>query len=140
MEKLPRPLRIAVADDDARVRDFFKRALTLLGYEVVVLAADGEELVAGCINSQPDVIITDVHMPGLNGAEAVRRIWQTRQVPAILLTGLPDVDLLKGNKLLPTPLFLMKPVPLVELRQAILRAAARHNSQSSRVPAGSLVA
>lgn len=124
MRSLNRPLRIAVADDDPRLRDFFERALTWLGHKVVVLAADGEELVAGCLHCEPDLIITDVHMPRLNGAEAVRRIWQTGHVPAILVTGLPDADLLTRQQL-STPIYLMKPVPLVELGQAIARAVAR---------------
>lgn len=124
-------LRIAVADDDPRVRDFFERALRLLGYDVVALAADGDELVAACRTCRPDLIITDVHMPKLSGAEAVRRIWQTQHVPAILITGLPDAELVAGHLAPHTPLYLAKPVPLVELRQAITRAAARR-----AVPAG----
>lgn len=126
MTSFNRPLRIAVADDDPRLRDFFERALTWLGHQVVVLAADGEELVAGCLKSQPDLVITDVHMPRLNGAEAVQRIWQTSHVPVILVTGLPDADLL-GRQPSHAPVYLMKPVPLVELGQAIARAAARSN-------------
>jgi CheY-like chemotaxis protein len=67
-------------------------------------------------------------MPRLNGAEAVRRIWQTRHVPAILITGLPDADAVGGQSAQQTAMYLVKPVPLVELRQAITRAAARHAS------------
>ncbi|HET6878758.1 MAG TPA: response regulator [Pirellulales bacterium] len=137
MEPSDRPLRIAIADDDDRVRDFFCRALRLLGYEVVVEAADGEQLVAGCLATRPDLIITDAHMPRLNGVEAVRRIWRTRQLPAILVTGLPDAELLDGDKGPHTPLCLVKPVPLVELRQAIVRAAARQASAMSRGPMSS---
>ena len=128
VSSLNRRLRIAVADDDPRIRDFFERALSLLGYQVVVLAADGEELVAGCRSSAPDIIITDMHMPRLSGAEAVRRIWQTRQVPAILITGLPDADAVGGQSAQQTPLYLVKPVPLMELRRAISLAAARRPS------------
>lgn len=124
MSSSDRPLRIAVADDDPRLRDFFERALTWLGHDVVLLAADGEELVAGCLHSQPDLVITDMHMPRLNGADAVQRIWQTNHVPVILVTGLPDADLL-GRQPSQTAIYLMKPVPLVDLGQAIAVAASR---------------
>lgn len=130
MSSLNRPLRIAVADDDPRLREFYERALTWLGHHVVVLAADGEELVTGCMNSQPDLIITDMHMPRLNGAEAVERIWQTGHVPVIVMTGLPDANLL-GRQSQQGPVYLVKPVPLVELGQAIARAVRSMRAHAS---------
>ncbi len=99
----------------------------MLGHHVVVLAADGEELVAGCLENQPDLIISDVHMPRLNGAEAVQRIWRTHKTPAILITGLPDGNLIAGSRA-QTCVYLVKPVPLVELRQAISQLAAHQFS------------
>ena len=120
-----RSLRIAVADDDPRIRDFLNRALTLLGHQVVGLAADGNELVELCLLTAPDLILTDIHMPGANGLEAIQRIWRTALVPAIVLTGLPDQDLGASANVRQAALCLMKPVPLAELARAIVTAAAR---------------
>ena len=125
MNRVNRPLRIAVADDDPRLRDYFKRALAVLGHQVVVLAADGEELLAGCLKCKPDLIISDLQMPRMNGVEAIRRIWQTMAIPAIVITGLPDRELFTNSGAQQTPQCLVKPVPLAELRQAISRAATR---------------
>lgn len=104
----------------------------MLGHHVVVLAADGEELVAGCSEHQPDLIITDVHMPRLNGVEAVQRVWREHKTPAILITGLPDGDLIAGSRA-QTCVYLVKPVPLVELTRAISQLAMY---QLSGQPAG----
>lgn len=123
MNSVNRPLRIAVADDDPRLRDYFKRALSVLGHQVVVLAADGDELLAGCLKCRPDLIISDLQMPRMNGVEAIQRIWQAMAIPAILITGLPDRELCTSNGAQQTPQCLLKPVPLAELRQAISRAA-----------------
>jgi CheY-like chemotaxis protein len=119
-----RSLRIAIADDDARIRDFLERALILLGHQVVGVAANGNELVDLCLLTRPDLILTDVHMPGANGLEAIQRIWRTVMVPAIVLTGLPDQELLAGNNVRHSALCLMKPVPLAELARAIVTAAS----------------
>lgn len=118
-----RSLRIAVADDDPRIRDFLERALTLLGHQVVGVAADGNELVELCLVTAPDLILTDIHMPGANGLEAIQRVWRTAIVPAIVLTGLPDQDLTTGANLRQAALCLTKPVPLAELARAIMTAA-----------------
>lgn len=112
-----------MADDDPRIRDFLDRALTLLGHQVVGLAADGNELVELCLLTAPDLILTDIHMPGANGLEAIQRIWRNAIVPAIVLTGLPDQDLFKRANVRQAALCLMKPVPLAELARAIMTAA-----------------
>lgn len=127
-----RPLRIAVADDDPRLRDYFKRALSLLGHQVVALAADGDELLAACLKCQPDLILTDLQMPRMNGVEAIRRIWQVMAIPAIVITGLPDRELFASSGAQQAPQCLLKPVPLAELRQAISRAALRGAAISQR--------
>ena len=102
----------------------------MLGHQVVVLAADGDELVAGCLKCQPDLIITDWQMPRLNGLEAIQRIWKVTTIPAILMTGLPDREIVASGSAQQAPQYLLKPVPLAELRQAINRAAMRGGAAS----------
>ena len=88
-----RNLRIAVADDDVVNRHFLYRMLRLAGHEVVCLAHDGRELADYCLEFPPDLIITDVNMPRLDGISAAAEITQQRDVPVVLLSGseLPDV-------------------------------------------------
>ncbi len=54
------PLRIAVADDEPDMRDYFARILPRLGHQVVAQAHDGRELVEQCRAAQPDLVITDI--------------------------------------------------------------------------------
>ncbi len=64
------------------------RKLSTAGYEVVT-AADGEEGLAAARESNPDLIITDLQMPYMSGAElaaALRKDESLREIPVILLT------------------------------------------------------
>src|SRR5262245_8140816 len=83
---MTRSLRIAVADDEQDIRDYFARILPLLGHRVVVAASNGEELVTRCRDARPDLVITDIRMPELDGIDAARRLCQERPVPVILVS------------------------------------------------------
>jgi DNA-binding NarL/FixJ family response regulator len=70
-----RPIRVLVADDHAIVRQGLARLLDSLdGLEVVGEASDGAEAVEKVLNLDPDVIVLDIVMPGVDGIEAARRI------------------------------------------------------------------
>lgn len=74
-------LKILIADDHAIVRS----GLTLLlnsqiNYEVMESVTNGEQLLSQCQSSQPDLVITDLSMPGIGGVELIRRLlgkWPT---------------------------------------------------------------
>ena len=65
-------LRIAVADDEPDVRDYFRVMLPRLGHTVVAVATNGREFVEFCKQHNPDLIIADVRMPELDGDAADR--------------------------------------------------------------------
>ena len=69
---MKRGMRIAVADDEPDVRDYFRRMLPRLGHDVVGGAANGRELVELCREHKPDLIIADVRMPEMDGDVAMR--------------------------------------------------------------------
>ncbi|MFL6072761.1 MAG: response regulator [Mycobacteriales bacterium] len=70
-----RALRIVVADDQAAVREGLATMLDLLpDVEVVGIAADGESATALVARHEPDVVLMDLRMPGLDGVAATRRI------------------------------------------------------------------
>lgn len=74
-------MRVALADDAVLLREGLARLLAEAGFEVVGLAADGEELLALVERAQPDVAIVDIRMPpthtdeGLQAAKEIRRRW-----------------------------------------------------------------
>lgn len=84
------PLRIAVADDEPDMRDYFVRMLPRGGHVVVSVAETGAELVRHCLELNPDLVITDVRMPGMDGLSAANEICSTRPVPVILVSAHHD--------------------------------------------------
>lgn len=86
MISMTRALRIAVADDEPVVRDYFRRILPRLGHVVVAAASNGQELVDLCREHQPDLIIADVRMPVLDGDDAIEQICSERPTPFILIS------------------------------------------------------
>jgi response regulator NasT len=118
-------LRIAVADDEADMRDFYCKILPRLGYEVVTVAETGSELVDLCRSSQPDLIITDIKMPELSGLDAAREIGRERPLPIILVSAYHDkeyIDCARCNHILA---YLLKPIKAVDLEPAIALAMQR---------------
>jgi signal transduction histidine kinase len=79
--------RVLVADDNADMRDYLKRLLSVR-YRVQAVSA-GDEALAIALEQRPDVVLSDVMMPGLDGFQliaALRSREQTRTVPVILLS------------------------------------------------------
>ena len=86
-------MKILVVDDERAVRDSLRRALELEGYEIE-LAGDGREALYRLdTDSQPDAVILDVLMPGLDGLEVCRRIRAGgSSVPVLMLTARDAVE------------------------------------------------
>jgi DNA-binding response OmpR family regulator len=79
-------VKILVVDDERAVRESLGRALELEGYDVE-LAADGGEALYRLESQQPDAVILDVLMPGVDGLEVARRVRKTgNRVPLLMLT------------------------------------------------------
>ena len=80
---------ILVAEDHAESRELLRVLLETSGYRVI-LAEDGLEAVELAKRERPDLILTDLHMPGLNGVEAIRRIREIsalHDVPILAMSG-----------------------------------------------------
>ena len=81
--------RVVIADDQALVRGGFRLILSTAGIPVVAAAADGKEAIAAVLKHRPDVVLTDIRMPVMDGLEATRRILESRpgqDVRVIMLT------------------------------------------------------
>jgi DNA-binding NarL/FixJ family response regulator len=84
-------LRVLLADDHAIVLEGLRRVLEP-DFEIVGEVADGRALVAAAATLRPDIVVTDISMPLLNGIEAIRQIRKVnRKVIVVFLTMHPDV-------------------------------------------------
>ena len=80
-------LRVVVADDQALVRVGFCGIIAATpGFTVVGEAGNGAEAVEAARRTKPDVILMDVRMPVMDGIEATKRITQSTDVRALILT------------------------------------------------------
>ena len=93
----PRPDRVIVVDDDARIRDLLRRYLTQEGFEVV-LAEDGKTLTLLLTRENIDLIVLDLMLPGEDGLSICRRLRAAKDMtPIIMLTAkVEDVDRIVG--------------------------------------------
>jgi DNA-binding NarL/FixJ family response regulator len=89
-----KPIRILVADDHALFRDGLRALfLSVPDTEVAGEAATGEEAIARAVDLQPDVVLMDIQMPGVNGIEATRRIVRdSPHIGVIVVTMFEDDD------------------------------------------------
>ena len=118
-------LRIAVADDEADMCDWFERMLPTLGHQVVSVAENGRELVEHCRTLQPDLVITDVKMPDMDGIDAAFTICRERPVPVILVSAYHDPELIKRAEADHVMAYLVKPIGQAALEPAIALAMRR---------------
>ena len=119
------PLRIAVADDEPDMRDYFARILPHLGHRVVAVAQNGAELVALCRTACPDLVVTDIKMPELDGIEAAAQLYQERPVPVILVSAHHDRELIDRAEADHVMAYLVKPIKQVDLPPVIALAMRR---------------
>ena len=86
--------RVFIADDHDGYRSGIARLVAEHpALEVVGMASDGAEALAGIVACQPDVALLDVRMPGMSGIEVCRRLRAEGSAPAariVLITGTPD--------------------------------------------------
>lgn len=132
-------LRIAVADDEPRMREFYQQVLPLLGHEVVCVAETGKELIVGCRTVHPDLVITDIKMPDMDGIEASLEINRQEPLPVILVSAHDDPQLLDRADASHVLAYLVKPIKRQDLQPAILIAVRRFGEfQSMRQEAHDL--
>ena len=80
---------VLIVDDSPTEQHVFSKLLEKHGYDTVV-ANDGEEAIEMAVKVQPDVIVMDVVMPGMNGFQATRRLSKspiTAEIPVVIVSG-----------------------------------------------------
>jgi DNA-binding NarL/FixJ family response regulator len=118
-------VRVVIADDHPSYRAALARVLRKSGVDVVGEASDGEAALLTAEQSAPDVVLMDVHMPGLSGIEATRRLIQRAPASRVLMLSVSAQDADVTDALLAGASgYLTKEAPIDELINAIRAAAA----------------
>lgn len=122
------PLRVFIVDDEPPARERLAELLEDCRPEVANVsageAANGVEALARLPAARPDVVLVDVHMPGMNGIELARHIRNLEHPPAVIFVTAFDqyaVQAFEVNALD----YLLKPVRAARLAAALLRAAGK---------------
>jgi PAS domain S-box-containing protein len=109
--------RILLVEDEEDVRAFVRRVLEQTGYDVTEAATGSDALVAATVGRPPDLLVTDILMPGMTGVELARRLREIRPgLPVLLVSGFADDPLVPGDQ---DMRFLTKPFRRNQLLAAV---------------------
>ena len=122
---------VLVVEDEARVRKLAARFLNELGYEVLT-AADGYDALEVAGRENPDLVLLDLMLPGVDGLELCRTLRNRSKVPVIMLTARGDeMDRILGLEMGADD-YLPKPFSARELL-ARIKAVLRRTTRDSGV-------
>ncbi|RYX89278.1 MAG: response regulator transcription factor [Comamonadaceae bacterium] len=114
-------VRVVLADDHDLVRSGIKALLSMVeGVEVIAEARSGQELITLVEALSPDLVMTDISMPGMDGITAIAHLRQSRPGVRLLVLSMYDtVDFVKRAVASGACGYLMKDAPPYELEQAV---------------------
>ena len=145
MSVTPKALRILVADDHPDVLRLCELMLHGMGHQAVSFAHTGVELLEAFDKCLPDLVVTDVSMPFVDGITASTQIWTRRPVPIVMVSAHYADRLLENAHLDHVMAYLTKPISPRSLEGAIDSAQASavagrssRRANGFRAPAGSI--
>ena len=118
-------LRVVVVEDEALIRMDVVSILEEANFEVVAQGSDGEEAIALAAKHEPDLLVTDIKMPNLDGISAAEKIAEMK-IPVVLLTAFSQADLVTRAAEAGAMAYVTKPFKPTDLLPAIQIAMARH--------------
>lgn len=122
---------VVIAEDEAIVRLDLREILEEQGFEVVGETGRGDEAVALAKEHQPDLVILDIKMPGLDGLSAAKEINSDRRSAVLILTAFSQRNLIEEARDAGALAYLVKPFQQEELLPAIEVALGRFNEMQA---------
>lgn len=117
--------KILIADDEYWTREKLRTMIDWESYGLTLLepAQDGEEVLSRMEAERPDILITDINMPFLNGVDLLRKIQEEYPdtIPFVI-SGYDDFEYVKESFLAGSINYLVKPVSRIDLVNAIVKA------------------
>jgi EAL domain-containing protein (putative c-di-GMP-specific phosphodiesterase class I) len=131
LEKAPGLPRVLLVDDDEHLRRALVRSLAS-SFQITSVPG-GEAAIAAVRQGSFDAVLCDVHMAGMSGLELLRKLRETDlDLPVILMTGAPSLESAVPAVELGALRYLVKPVPIEELRKALTTAVGMRRLSEAR--------
>jgi two-component system response regulator AlgR len=132
----PAALKVLIVDDEAPARERLRSLLAeIADVEVIGEAANGHEALAATSDLNPDVVLLDVRMPGMDGLEAARHLNVLEEPPAVIFTTAYDQYAVQAFEAHAVG-YLLKPVRKEQLAAALTRAGRLTRAQLQKLAAG----
>lgn len=126
-------LRILVVDDEPMARERLKRLIQAIqDYELAGEAENGEQALIQMANLEPDIVLMDIRMPGMDGMEAAEQIARMEKSPALIFCTAYDEYAINAFKVNAAD-YLLKPVRKEALEEALNRTSKTNKLQQQSV-------
>ncbi|MBS5063091.1 MAG: response regulator [Hungatella hathewayi] len=126
--------RVIIVDDEDYIRDLLVKNIrnSELGIEVVAVAGDGEEALEQILRLEPDIVITDISMPFMNGLELIRRMQSAGlHTKSVVISGYDEFDYAKQAISLGVKDYLLKPFLPGELAEVLQKMIQELDNQKA---------
>ncbi len=123
--------RVVICEDEGITQLQLKRILTHAGLQVVSMAGDGKTGVEAVLREQPDLVLMDIRMPGMDGLEAARQILAAYRVCIVMLTAFATEEYRQQAAEIGSCGYIVKPVTSQTLLQQLEEAFARFQAQAT---------
>lgn len=125
-------MNILITDDEALARERLRLLVESLGHSVLGEASHGEQALQMCETLNPDIILLDIRMPGMDGLETARHLMVLENPPAIIFITAFDQHALQAFEINALD-YLLKPVRKERLEDAINKAGRLNRVQLAKV-------
>jgi response regulator NasT len=118
---MPQSLRVLIADDEPEILLYYRAVLARLGHTVLAEAHNGHEFVEQCRELEPDLVISDIAMPGVDGITALERVRTRSMTPFIFVTGNDNSEIRQRAQHQQVVAYLLKPIRQTDLATVLSR-------------------